>query len=91
MSLVVWFISLFFQDLLENDDETDDASVPSTDPLTASHPEDVQNVVVKLEEVFDWEENNSQSSSSSTNGPITDLDTQNVEVKMEEISNWDEN
>ena len=50
---------------------------------------DAQNIVVKLEEVTEWEENPPQN--PSTNGPSTsDSDVQNVEVKVEEISDWEE-
>ena len=93
---------------MESKDETDDENSSSSStypPPVSDLEEDVQNVVVKLEEVTQWEENHPQSPSASdgpsasnweenptTDGIISDLDAQNgVVIKMEEISDWGEN
>ena len=57
--------------------------------------EDVQNVVVKLEEIENnWNENHLQPTAQSpltADNPPSDAEFQNLVVKLEEIDNWDEN
>ena len=87
--------SLFLQELEGNEDTDDESSISNDDGSLASESEDVQNdVVVKLEEVADLEENNPQPTAQSSNSPapalVSDSDGQNDEVKIEEIVDWDE-
>ena len=55
--------------------------------------EDVQNAVVKLEEI-NWDEYHLQSTAESPSiaddAPF-DAEIQNNEVKLEEVGDWDEN
>ena len=78
-----------------NEDTDDESSISNDDGSLASESEDVQNdVVVKLEEVTDWEQNHHHTAKSpSTDDPSASNleDVQNVaEVKLEEVD-WEEN
>ena len=88
-------VSLFPEDLDSNDETDDESSTSSDDGLPVSDVENVQNdVVVKLEEITDWDENNPQTAESpSTDGPTvsSDLeDVQNFVVKIEEVAEWED-
>ena len=90
------FNSFFPQDLYGNGETDDESSTSNDDGSPASDMENVQNdVVVKLEEITDWDENNPQTAESpSTDGPTvsSDLeDVQNVVVKIEEVAEWEDN
>ena len=77
-----------------NEDTDDESSISNDDGSLASESKDVQNdVVVKLEEVADWEQNHHHTAEShSTDGPSASNleDVQNVAaVKLEEVD-WEE-
>ena len=85
--------SLFLQELEGNEDTDDESSISNDDGSLASESKDVQNdVVVKLEEVADWEQNHHHTAESpSTDGPSASNleDVQNVAVvKLEEVD-WE--
>ena len=50
-------ISLVLKNLAGNDQTDDESCTSNDDGPPASDPEEVQNAVVKLEEVTDWKEN----------------------------------
>ena len=81
-------ISLVLKNLAGNDQTDDESCTSNCDGPPASDPEEVQNAVVKLEEV-DWEENYLQETAQSPSTddlPVSDLvDVQNVVVKLEEV------
>ena len=78
---------------MKGNDETDEESSPSNENgLPASDLEGVQNdVVVKLEEITDGDENHLQNPSTDDPSNTSSSDVQNVEVKMEQIDNWEYN
>ena len=75
-----------------NGDDSDESSQSVDDPPVLNSME-TENVVVKLEEVDNWEENlNEGTENSSSDDPaVSDLEVPNdeVQVKLEEVD-WDE-
>ena len=73
-----------------NGDETDESSQLVDDPPVSDSMEE-ENVVVKLEEVENWEENLNEGTESPDPPPVSDLEVPNdeVQVKLEEVD-WDE-
>ena len=74
----------------ENGDESDENSHSVDDP-PVPYSMETENVVVKLEEVKNWEENLDEGTESPDPPPVSDLEVPNdeVQVKLEEVD-WDE-
>ena len=75
-----------------NGDDSDESSQSVDDPPVLNSME-TENVVVKLEEVDNWEENLNEGTEnpSAYDPPFSDLEVPNdeVQVKLEEVD-WDE-